>query len=805
MQTAEQLSPTVQHDGNVVIAVGRSRKELSWKNQEKKWSEIVDRFSRTKRTPETYAEYMQMPKAQQDEIKDVGGYVGGAVKDGKRKSGSVAFRQLITLDIDFVSTDVWFDFTLQFTCSAVLHSTHKHSPTNKRYRIIMPLSRPVNAEEYQAVSRYVAERVGIDQLDGTTFEFERLMYFPSTSIDGEYVFEFQDGAWLNVDAILSQYDDWRNPFSWASTRGEKSDRQKQAERLGDPLSKSGVVGAFCRAYTIQDAIEAFLDSKYQPCKGMTDRYTYIDGSTTGGLVIYEDKYAYSHHGTDPISGKTVNAFDLVRLHLFSSLDDDTEEGTPITRLPSFKKMIELATNDDLVKQITASETFSKADEKTSKLENLDSEEDWVSQLDMNKQGGFAATFQNLFIILWKDPQLANKIAYNAFSYRKTVLDDLPWRTKAVGDMWTDRDDSELRGYMETYYGISAPSKLNDALEAITGRLQFHPVRDYLNSLSWDGEGRVERLLVDYLGADDTPYTRAVTRKMMAAAVARVFVPAIKYDQMLVLVGEQGVGKSTLFSRLAGKWFSDSLTSVQGKEAYEQIQGQWIVEMGELSATKRADVEAIKHFLSKCHDTFRAAYGRNTSTYARQCIFVGTTNDRGYLRDRTGNRRFWSVPVNKSAIKLNLFKDLTQHEIDQLWAEAVQLFREGETLYLEADLVEESNRIQMEHTEETPLFGLIREFLDRKLPEDWKDRDVIDRRRFYKDPLSEQGTVARDRVCSLEIWCEMMGGDISRVPAFELRQINDCLRQMEDYEPVSSMKFGALYGTQRGFRIRQMKS
>jgi predicted P-loop ATPase len=314
---------------------------------------------------------------------------------------------------------------------------------------------------------------------------------------------------------------------------------------------------------------------------------------------------------------------------------------------------------------------------------------------------------------------------------------------------------------------------------------------------WDGTERVDKLLIDYMGADDTPFNRAASRKTLCAAVARIMQPGIKFDYMLVLIGSQGIGKSSLFSKLAGKWFSDSLTTVQNKEAYEQLQGVWVIEMGELAATRKADVESLKHFLSKQTDSFRVAYGKHVSEFPRQCIFVGTTNDREFLKDRTGNRRFWPVSVTGQGTR-NLWDDLDKQEIDQIWAEAMHKWHEGEALYLDRQLEEEARRIQEAHTEESPLYGMIQEFLERKLPENWSDMGLYERRQYLNDELSPEGNIERERVCSLEIWCELLGGDPKRFPAPDRREINDILRRTPGWTSRSRIRFGCVYGTQRGY-------
>jgi predicted P-loop ATPase len=306
---------------------------------------------------------------------------------------------------------------------------------------------------------------------------------------------------------------------------------------------------------------------------------------------------------------------------------------------------------------------------------------------------------------------------------------------------------------------------------------------------------VDKLLIDYLGAEDTPFNRAISRKTLCAATARIMQPGIKFDYMLVLIGSQGIGKSSLFSRLAGKWFSDSLTTVQNKEAYEQLQGVWVIEMGELAATRKADVESLKHFLSKQTDSFRVAYGKHVSDFPRQCIFVGTTNDREFLKDRTGNRRFWPVPVSGVGAK-SIWSDLTDDEIGQIWAEALHLWKKGETLYLSRELEEQARKVQDEHTEESPLYGMISEFLERKISDDWDSLDVYQRRDYLREKI--EGTIVRDRVCSMEIWTELMGNDSRRFPPFDRREINEIMRRIPGWAPSNVMRFGSIYGRQRGF-------
>jgi putative DNA primase/helicase len=394
-----------------------------------------------------------------------------------------------------------------------------------------------------------------------------------------------------------------------------------------------------------------------------------------------------------------------------------------------------------------------------------------------------------------DPQLRGALGHNDFAHRIELLKDLPWRSMTNSIYWSDPDDAALRHYLERGYDVNHVGKTMDALSVIVEQNRHHPVREYLNSLVWDGVKRLDTMLIDFFGAKDCEYTRAVTKKTMCAAVARIFSPGCKFDYMLLMIGKQGLGKSYFIKKLGGKWYSDSLTTVTGKEAYEQLQGVWIIEMGELAAAKKAEVDALKHFISKQEDIFREAYGRRTGVFPRQCIFIGTTNDYECLRDKTGGRRFWPVNVGDGG-KQSLWQDLN---VDQLWAEAIVVYKTGETLYLPDELEAYAQTIQAEHTEESDKAGMVYEYLDTLIPEGWDTRDLGERRMFLsRDFTGGEGTLKRTRVCAMEVWCECFGGDpkqLSNAQSREIRSILDHAEGWRRYEGVFRFK---LYGRQRAY-------
>lgn len=781
----------VINDKALDVALGNSRKTKTWKNKPMQWSELLARMEKVTRTPETVAEYKAMGRDQQSEIKDVGGFVGGYCNNGNRSD--IRHRSLLCLDADFAKPDLWEDWLWTEGYAAAVYSTHKHTPEKPRVRLVVPLARNVSPEEYQAIGRRVAADLGIDQFDDTSYQPQRMMYWPSASQDAEYIFRYHDGPFLDPDTVLATYHDWRDVSSWPMSSRVAEVIQKTAAKQKDPLEKPGLVGAFCRAYSIEEAIATFVPA-YQPSEG--DRYTYTEGSTASGVVTYEHKFSYSHHATDPASMQLCNAWDLVRLHKFAALDEDADPTKPVSSRPSYKAMSELAAADEKVKvQIVADRVADSRDAFAEDVDGL-ATKDWSAKLKFTEKGAIASTIENVVIILNGDPALVGRLGFNEMSHSIVVLSPLPWR-KDVGRAWTDSDDADLRYYLERLYGLSGKDKIFDAVNVVAMANKFHPVRDYLDGCDWDEVPRLETLLVDYLGAEDSPYTRAVTRKALVAAVARIYRPGCKFDYMLTLRGRQGLGKSALIAKLGGEWFSDTFSTIQGKESYEQLNGVWIMEVGELAGMKKAEAENIKQYISKQSDRFRPAYGRRTQDFPRQCIFVGTTNESQFLRDTTGNRRFWVVDTPMTA-KRDMWEELTPDMVRRIWGEAVHLYHKGEKLYLSKELEAVAREVQELYEEENPKVGIVAQYLERLLPEGWEDKDLYSRRAWLES--SEEGTVQRDTVCTLEIWAEALGQSPDRLDRYASKEVRDIMEKIPQWRHQgNAIKTFKPYGRQRYYK------
>ncbi|HBS60865.1 MAG TPA: virulence protein E, partial [Firmicutes bacterium] len=245
-------------------------------------------------------------------------------------------RSLITLDADHADRDFIFTVELVLGGNAyAIYSTHSHRPNKPKYRLVLPADKPMSPDEYAAVSRKLAEHIGMEYFDKTTFDVHRLMYLPSCSLDAVPVLEVGEGEPVSVESLLVEYDNWRDPLQWPRHAGDVA-KQQSAKRMEDPRAKQGIVGSFCRCYTISEAIDEFLPEVYEQVAGSTSRYTFVGASSYGGLVVYDDDtFAYSHHESDPCGGREVNAFDLVRIHKFAKMDDRVSEKTNVTRLPSY--------------------------------------------------------------------------------------------------------------------------------------------------------------------------------------------------------------------------------------------------------------------------------------------------------------------------------------------------------------------------------------------------------------------------------------------------------------------------------------
>ena len=768
------------------VAYGNSCQAKFWSNKTTTWEELCARLATTIRTTETAEEYPKMKKADKEAAKDKGGFVGGQLKNNRRKIESVACRSILTMDVDHAEVGFIEKFRENCRYAAAFYTTHGHTPEAPRVRILLPFTKDISADAYVALARFFADEWGIDQFDECSYKPNQLMYWPTTPSNGEFISEVIEGEWLDPDEYLAAHPNWKDCSLLPTSSRESTVRENTKKPQEDPLTKPGIVGAFCRTYSVTAAIETFLEGIYAP-SAVEGRYDYIPGEGCAGVVIYDDKFSYSHHATDPACGMLLNAFDLVRVHKFGA-----EDGSK-----SFKEMADFASRDENVKLLILEERQKEAGAEFTDI-SADSNE-WKKKLRYTpRTQALENSLYNINLILRNDENLKG-IVFNQLADGMEIKDKVPWKHPAR--FWRDADDAQLICYLDENYGTFSARNYDIGVTKVVDDRSYHPIKEYFAGLpEWDGVERVESLLIDYFGADDNKYVRTVTRKVLCAAIKRVFVPGIKFDYILVMNGPQGIGKSTFISKLGGEWYSDSLnlSDMNDKTAAEKLQGYWIMEIGELAGMKKADIDKVKAFISRQDDKYRASFGRRVTPHPRQCIFFGTTNsENGYLRDVTGNRRFWTVKTPGTGKKKPW--EITQEEVDQIWAEALTYVSKGEKLYLPAELESYAKEEQSEAMEMDDREGLVIRYLDMLLPENWDSMDVFQRRDYVQDPngpLNVKGTVKREAVSNIEIWCECFGKAKEDIKPSDSYAIAAIMTRLGSWEKCGTARKLSIYGKQR---------
>lgn len=656
----------LKNDRAITISTGESRQSTSWRRQSLSLGDLYDRISRPVRGQERMAVYLKLTKAQQTALKDVGGFVAGALKGPRRKRDAVISRDIVTLDMDSIPAGRAYeviDRVEALGAGYCMYSTRKHRPEAPRLRALIPLDRSVTPEEYEAVSRKIAEHIGLELMDPSTFEPHRLMYWGSCCADGDWVYKYSDRPLIHADRVLGEYDDWHDRKQWPIVPGEPQPEARKG-KLEDPRGKSGPIGAFCRRYSITRAMEEFLPGVYTPAG--EDRYSYAGGSTVGGAIVYDDDtFMYSHHATDPAGGQEVNAFDLVRLHRFADLDDEAKQGTPTHRLPSYRAMLDFAMSLPEIAAEVAEEKGRAALEAFEAVPEAGDEQALARFL-----GGLHRRYVTTAVI----EQL---LGLTGISLR---LNEITWQVDVEGypREWSR---ANVEGQLPTMLidmlrpvgAIGATKQaVCDSLDLIADKNRYNPFAELLRGAQWDGTDRQKELL-EILNVTE-PLSRKLIHKWLIQTVALAMNSDTRptgAEGVLVLQGPQGVGKTATFRQIspdfAGGFKEGARLDLRDKDTAMHATRCMICELGELDRTTVKDSAGLKAFITQSMDEFRAPYARKAVRRPRRTSFCGTVNPEDYLVDDSGTRRWWTVSVDESIDLKRLFA-LDSEWRRQLWAQ-----------------------------------------------------------------------------------------------------------------------------------------
>ena len=752
--------------GKVTVAVGTPQNLAKSDNQKIRIEEFADWFREPLVTKEKFRVFKTASFKKKQQLKSSAGwFIRCGIQGGIRNRKSVMPSEMITYDLDDVPAEMMESLLageLFPGIALIAHTTRSHTPESPRLRIMIFIDQRLEADDYNRVSRIVALLLDprLAHVDPVSFRPAQMMFLPSVSTDmlKHYVFYEQGGDKL----------DWADEVeTWELTHGDSNDIRNLpkaasepelrdvAEEAEDPLTKKGPVGDFCRAWSITDLVQGregehgeFVEGPLADVyeiddwdQGAAARMTYLHGHSTNGAVVYDDKFVYSNHGSDPGSDQLLNAYDAVRIHKFGDRDTKLEGDEPMKDRPSVKAMSEWMKEDEFYRaaqvesrygaqDLLGEEDLGDEDDDYGDVD-LDDEEDddlpsaddllgvewssintsehavlerrrkfakkpkkgWLRDLELNDDGTIKVTDPNLTVIIKNDARFFRKIAFNELRQEVVMLDDLRathdalvtihCKDKVYGDRWQDRFSVFVTQTVQLEagkkgggYSVKFPKgAVDDSIQMAAMHNAFHPIKDYFDTTS-EGvvdEELLETFLIRHAGAEDCQYVRDVTRMMAIASVMRVEEPGSKFDFALILEGMQGTGKSTLIRRLYGtEFFGELSTDVSNPQRVaENLLGKWVLELPELSSLHKSDINDMKAFITKQRDDVRMAFGKNVTDLPRQCIFWGTTNDKDYLRDPTGNRRYWPVPCDGRFIDAMA----VMAERDTFWRTAVSLYRQ----------------------------------------------------------------------------------------------------------------------------------
>lgn len=723
------------------------------------------------------------------------------------------------------------------------YSSISSTEAHPRFRLVIPFEGAWNKDRYEVVARRLAKKIGgLEYLDLSSVKPQQPQMLPVKVNGGDYWYREFDGTLLDpadiYDEIASEMKNPDHPESFDRREGEKVARPKNPY---SGKSKPGIFAAICETYTPEEIIEEYLSDAYIKTNEGEYHYHRSEDWNSAGAVISDDgQMVFCMNGEKnpacQFTGRTpavVNSFDLLRYEMFPP-EDASQEAEKESR----KQAIEFFKNKssrkreikNRVKEYEKSEMF-KAREDQIVGSGSESEKEALAnlfeRLEKNeKTGAVKSTGTNIRTIISEDPRLAGKVYYNEFDQYITMGEPMPWvdpEKRKTPCVWRDSDDAELRLFLERVYGIRSAAATEDALVSVAHEHSRHPVKEFILKAEWDGVPRLDTVFIDYFKTDDNIYYREAARMFFAGAVKRIFEPGCKHDICIVIHGAQGIGKSTFLSRIAGEEFhkDDKLQLSRGnaKDAMEQIQDSFIYEIAELQGYENS-LDDVKGFISKRFDSYRAPYAKRKVTSPRHTVFAATSNNAAFLRDPTGERRFW--PIQSRAAyddpenypEKTIFENwmdyddehtLTDDMIAQLWAEAYTIYKNGEAekidLSRDAKIILEE--IQAAYKFEDGEKQLILNYLTAPIPDNYMDVTKAEKQNWWRAIEEGVGVTGTPRLREYTSTVEIQAILLDRKTDNRVsRKISKILSNTIGIERLAtaSVNFGPGIGYQHPFRL-----
>lgn len=782
------------NDIELDIFTARSVTSKRWEAKKIRWADVV--------------KWLDKPS----DRKECGGYVFGRFRGHQRRGSELIDRCAIQLDFDTDANDVPANLEA-LGYQSLWHTTYSHAPDQFKCRVIIPLSRPAKPSEYEICAEALSQQLGIAAVDRTSWRPTQFMWKPSAQQRDWFQSGVIDGPLADPLDVMMSLDETLSE----ATRGPN---RRQVRRKRDPLELPGVAGAFNRAYAgdLPGLIEAY-DLPYVLVSEEAQRYCYAESTSSGGFGPIHDSpdLYFSNHASDPAGLQACSAFDLVRIHLFGEEDSAAKDGTPVNRLPSTALMNNYVVSgphkdDRVIAELAKDQAAAvKADFGDTGLDpslqeltgdttmDDDGADDgtpvWVSKLDYDNNGVPRDTPKNIELLADNHP-LLKPIRWSEM-FEAPVSAELPWVDNTAGEeRVVDTPDLVMIQHELAKARFELPiNRVEAAVIIAAKRRRFNALSEMLSALpEWDGVERMETCLP---GVEPTPFTRLAARRALVGAVARAMNPGVKMDLSLILCGDAGLGKTRWIQAMAmDPKFVAELGPINNKDTLITMNRSWIMISDEVEGLRKADSEALKSFLTKTHDNYRAPYAKSDTQRPRRCVIWGTTNDRHFLRRQAGNRRFLVVECVRHAEP----EKLSASYVEQVWAEAIVAYKASERCWMTPEEEALADEERLRFTQEDSLVGQVADYLEMDVPMEWNVLPPSDRESWYSHGRfvhPEDGAAKQNVTCVAAIYREVMGMERNQMLDRDRSRIEDALSHALGWKFVG-IRHVPGYGRQRAF-------